>query len=65
VGGIRLPAGARFALPPESPFARSSVPPRSDTLNIGGFSDAVFRVVAAFLAEDAGQFVAEVQPVEL
>ena len=38
---------------------------RSDILNIGGFSDAVFSVVAALLAEDAGRFVAEVEAVEL
>ena len=40
-------------------------PDRDDILNIGGFSDAVFGVVAAFLAEDAGRFVAEVEAVEL
>ena len=44
-------------------------PPRprsaSDILNVGGFSDAVFSVVAAFLADDAGRFVAEVEAVEL
>jgi 60 kDa SS-A/Ro ribonucleoprotein len=34
-------------------------------LNIGGFSDAVFNVVASFLASDAGRFVAEVESVEL
>ena len=34
-------------------------------LNIGGFNDAVFRVVAAFLTEDTGQFVAEVEAIEL
>jgi len=34
-------------------------------LNIGGFSDAVFNVVAAFLSEDTGRFVADVEAVEL
>jgi 60 kDa SS-A/Ro ribonucleoprotein len=34
-------------------------------LNVGGFSDAVFSVVAAFLADDSGRFVAEVEAVEL
>ena len=38
---------------------------RNDTLNDGGFSDAVFRVVAAFLADDISCFVAEVEAVEL
>jgi 60 kDa SS-A/Ro ribonucleoprotein len=34
-------------------------------LNIGGFSDAVFNVVASFLAGDPGRFVREVESVEL
>ena len=34
-------------------------------LNVGGFSDAVFSVVAAFVADDVGRFVAEVERVEL
>jgi hypothetical protein len=34
-------------------------------LNVGGFSDAVFSVVAAFLSGDASRFVAEVEAVEL
>jgi hypothetical protein len=33
--------------------------------NVGGFSDAVFRVVASFLSDDANHFVAEVAAVEL
>jgi len=38
---------------------------RSDILNIGGFSDAVFNVVAAFLSADGSRFVAEVETIEL
>ena len=34
-------------------------------LNIGGFSDAVFGVVSAFLRDDSGRFTAEVEAVEL
>jgi len=34
-------------------------------LNIGGFSDAVFNVVASFLSDDANRFVAEVESIEL
>ncbi len=34
-------------------------------LNVGGFSDAVFSVVASFLTDDSGRFVAEVEKVEL
>ena len=38
---------------------------RDDILNIGGFSDAVFNVVASFLVGDAGRFVREAESVEL
>jgi 60 kDa SS-A/Ro ribonucleoprotein len=38
---------------------------RSDILNVGGVSDAVFNVVAAFLADDVTRFVTEVESVEL
>jgi hypothetical protein len=34
-------------------------------LIVGGFSDAVFSVVASFLADDNGRFLAEVEKVEL
>jgi 60 kDa SS-A/Ro ribonucleoprotein len=38
---------------------------RSDILNIGGFSDAVFNVISAFLADNNQRFVAEVEAIEL
>ncbi len=41
------------------------VPAFGPFVNVGGFSDAVFSVVAAFLADDNGRFVAEVEAVEL
>lgn len=47
------------------PYTTAQAPDRGDILNIGGFSDAVFNVVASFLASDAGRFVAEVESVEL
>jgi 60 kDa SS-A/Ro ribonucleoprotein len=47
------------------PYGSTQAPDRRDILNIGGFSDAVFKVVAAFLAENSGRFVAEVEAVEL
>jgi 60 kDa SS-A/Ro ribonucleoprotein len=47
------------------PYTTTQAPERSDILNVGGFSDAVFSVVAAFLADDGGRFVAEVEKVEL
>ncbi len=34
-------------------------------MNIGGFSDAVFNVSSAFLADNNQQFVAEVEAIEL
>jgi 60 kDa SS-A/Ro ribonucleoprotein len=47
------------------PYTTTQAPDRSDILNIGGFSDAVFGVVAAFLADEGGRLVAEVDAVEL
>jgi len=47
------------------PYATSQAPERDDILNIGGFSDAVFNVVASFLSDDRGRFVREVESVEL
>ncbi len=46
-------------------YTTTQAPDRSDILNVGGFSDAVFSVVAAFLADDSGQFTAEVEKIEL
>jgi len=37
----------------------------TDVLNVGGFSDTVFNVVASFLEDDANRFVAEVEAIEL
>lgn len=37
---------------------------RRDTLNIGGFSDAVFDVITSFLDDDTSRFVAEVEAIE-
>lgn len=47
------------------PNTTSQVPERSDILNVGGFSDAVFEVISAFLTGDAGRFVAEIESVRL
>ena len=47
------------------PYTTTQAPDRSDILNVGGFSDAVFSVVASFPSEDTGRFVAEVEAVEL
>ncbi|HVW01801.1 MAG TPA: TROVE domain-containing protein, partial [Planctomycetaceae bacterium] len=47
------------------PYQTVQAPERSDILNVGGFSDAVFEVIAAFLSSDAGRFVAEVESTTL
>jgi 60 kDa SS-A/Ro ribonucleoprotein len=46
-------------------YTTTQAPDRNDVLNVGGFSDAVFSVVAAFLADDASRFVTDVEAVEL
>jgi len=38
---------------------------RTDIMNIGGFSDSVFNVISAFLADNNQRFVAEVEAIEL
>ena len=47
------------------PYAKVQAPERYDILNVGGFNDAVFNVVRAFMADDAEGFVAEVEKTEL
>jgi hypothetical protein len=46
-------------------YATSQAPERADILNIGGFSDAVFKVVASFLSGEPERFVGEVEAMEL
>jgi len=47
------------------PYGSTQAPERDDILNIGGFSDAVFHIVASYLSDDAARFVAEVESIEL
>lgn len=47
------------------PYGSTQAPERDDILNIGGFSDAVFNVVASYLSDDTNRFVAEVESTEL
>jgi 60 kDa SS-A/Ro ribonucleoprotein len=63
-GGNDIPAPKLVCIDLQ-PYTTTQAPDRDDILNIGGFSDAVFSVVAAFLAEDTGRSVAEVEAVEL
>ena len=47
------------------PYNTTQAPDRDDILNIGGFTDAVFNVVSAFLEDDASRFVHEVESIKL
>ena len=38
---------------------------RADILNIGGFSDAAFHVVASYVTGDTARFVAEIEAIKL
>ena len=58
-------AGPKLVCIDVQPYTTTQAPDRSDILNVGGFSDAVFNVVAAFLAEDAGRFVTEIEAIDL
>jgi hypothetical protein len=49
----------------EAGWTTSRLPISFQTTNIGGFSDAVFKVVSAFLRQEPGRFVAEVEAIEL
>jgi 60 kDa SS-A/Ro ribonucleoprotein len=59
------PRGRKLVCIDLQPYTTSQAPERSDILNIGGFSDAVFDVVAVFLKDDADRFVSEIEAVEL
>ena len=47
------------------PHAMTQALERRDIPNVGGFSDAVFGVVAGFLSGDEGRFVKDIEAVEL
>jgi 60 kDa SS-A/Ro ribonucleoprotein len=49
------------------PYANTQAQERDDVLNVGGFSDAVFEIVAAFAAGrmSAGHWVAEIERIEV
>ena len=58
-------AGPKLVCIDLQPNSTTQAPERGDILNVGGFSDAVFGVVAAFLNDDATRFVTEVEAVTL
>jgi 60 kDa SS-A/Ro ribonucleoprotein len=47
------------------PYTTTQAPDRSDILNVGGFSDAVFQVLASFLGDGPARFVSEVEQIDL
>ena len=47
------------------PVTTTQAADRDDILNVAGFSDAVFSVVASFLSDDSNRFVTEVESIEL
>jgi 60 kDa SS-A/Ro ribonucleoprotein len=58
-------AGPKLICIDIQPYGTTQAPDRADILNIGGFTDAVFNVVASFLGDQADRFVREVEAVEL
>ena len=47
------------------PYTTTQAPERSDVLNVGGFSDAVFHVVASFLGNGPARFAPEVETIKV
>jgi 60 kDa SS-A/Ro ribonucleoprotein len=49
------------------PYTNTQIPEQADVLNIGGFSDQVFEIVAAFAngSLDAGHWVAKIEALQL
>ena len=64
LGGHDIPAPKLVCIDIQ-PYGSTQAPERADILNIGGFSDAVFNVVASLLSDDVNRFVAKVESIEL
>ena len=60
-------AAAKLVCLDIQPFATTQAPTREDVLNIGGFSDAVYEVIAAFAANSKGTdgWVKAIEAIEL
>ncbi|MFO0953626.1 MAG: TROVE domain-containing protein [Isosphaeraceae bacterium] len=63
--GVAGYAGPKLVCINVQAYGTTQAPERPDVLNVGGFSDAVFQVVASFLGEGPSRFVAEVEAVDL
>ncbi|MCA9111818.1 MAG: TROVE domain-containing protein, partial [Planctomycetaceae bacterium] len=64
LGGHNI-AAPRLVCIDIQPYNTTQAPDRDDILNIGGFTDAVFNVVSAYLENDASRFVQEVESIKL
>lgn len=62
--GVEMP-GPKLICIDLQPNQTTQAPERDDILNVGGFSDAVFEVMNAFLTSDAGRFEAEIEAITL
>ncbi len=61
----RLEASPKLINIDQQPYQTDQACERADILISGGFSDAVFNVISAFLADNNQRFVAEVEAIEL
>ena len=57
--------GPRLVCIALQPYMTTHAPDRSDILNAGGFSDAVFEVVAAFFTAEPSRSVAEIEAMSI
>ncbi len=64
-GSSGLSANPKLVCIDLQPYQTVQACERADILNIGGFSDSVFNVISAFLADNNQRFVAEVEAIEL
>ncbi len=67
LGGVQIAVNSGIAAPIANvpADANAACTGRADITNIGGFSDAVFNVISAFLADHHQRFVAQVEAIEL
>ena len=57
--------GAKLVCINLQPYGTTQAPERADILNVGGFSDQVFEVIAGFLSGDAAQWTRAIERIEL